>query len=118
MGQNPDELLDLEAYRVAKAPPIFEMILFWQRSNYFLVLSTAVAAGFFSLRDLKYAIPLAIFGLDQRVVDRREPRKQILAGSLGIQTPSLGRTTSAGDEPLLGVVGDGAGRRQAELHVS
>ena len=40
-----------------------EIGLFWQRSNYFLVLSTAIAVGVFSLRDIKYAVPLAAFGL-------------------------------------------------------
>ena len=63
MVEKSDELLDLEAYRVAKESRNLEIALFWQRSNYFLVLSTAIAAGFFSLRDVKYALPLAIFGL-------------------------------------------------------
>lgn len=60
-----NELIDLEAYRVAKATRDLEINLFWQRSNYFLVLSTAIAVGFFSLKDAstKYALPLAIFGL-------------------------------------------------------
>lgn len=40
-----------------------ELTRFWQRSNYFLVLSTAIAAGFFSLRDPRYTLPLAVFGL-------------------------------------------------------
>jgi len=58
-----DDQIDLEAYRAAKEARNLEISLFWQRSNYFLVLSTATAAGFFSLRDDKYALPLAIFGL-------------------------------------------------------
>lgn len=58
-----DELIDLEAYRVAKASRDLEINLFWQRSNYFLVLNTGVAAGFLTLKDAKYALPLAIFGL-------------------------------------------------------
>ena len=58
-----DDQIALEAYRVAKEVRNLEITLFWQRSNYFLVLSTAIAAGFFSLRDVKYAFPLAIFGL-------------------------------------------------------
>lgn len=37
----------MEAYRVAKETRSLEINLFWQRSNYFLVLSTAIAAGFF-----------------------------------------------------------------------
>jgi hypothetical protein len=63
MSDNKSDLLDLEAYRVAKEARNLEITLFWQRSNYFLVLSTAIAAGFFSLRDVKYALPLATFGL-------------------------------------------------------
>jgi hypothetical protein len=60
---NSFDILDLEAYRVAKETRNLEITLFWQRSNYFLVLSTAIAIGFFSLRDPKYALPLAVFGL-------------------------------------------------------
>jgi len=63
MTDNRNDQIDLEAYRVAKEARNLEITLFWQRSNYFLVLSTAIAAGFFSLRDAKYALPLAIFGL-------------------------------------------------------
>lgn len=55
--------LDLEAYRVAKEVRNLEIGLFWQRSNYFLVLNTAIAVGFFSLRNAKYEWPLAAFGL-------------------------------------------------------
>jgi hypothetical protein len=63
MTENRDNLVDLEAYRVAKETRNLEITLFWQRSNYFLVLSTAIAAGFFSLRDARYTLPLATFGL-------------------------------------------------------
>jgi hypothetical protein len=63
MTDNRNDLIDLEAYRVAKETRNLEIALFWQRSNYFLVLSTAIAAGFFSLHERKYALPLAIFGL-------------------------------------------------------
>src|ERR1017187_10480268 len=63
MCDTQDDQINIEAYRVAKEARNMEITLFWQRSNYFLVLSTAIAAGFFSLRDAKYALPLAIFGL-------------------------------------------------------
>jgi hypothetical protein len=63
MSEDQNEQLKLEAYRVAKAARDLEINLFWQRSNYFLVLSTAIAFGFFSLKDAKYALPLVIFGL-------------------------------------------------------
>jgi len=55
--------IDLEAYRVAKATRDLEINLFWQRSNYLLVLSAGIVAGFFSLKDSTYTLPLAIFGL-------------------------------------------------------
>lgn len=63
MADNRNDAIDLEAYRVAKETRNLEITLFWQRSNYFLVLSTAIAAGFFSLHDSKYALPLGIFGM-------------------------------------------------------
>jgi len=63
MTDNRNDQIDLETYRVAKEARNLEITLFWQRSNYFLVLSTAIPAGFFSLRDAKYALRLAIFGL-------------------------------------------------------
>ena len=63
MDENSIDQLDLEAYRVAKETRNLEITLFWQRSNYFLVLSTALAVGFFSLQDVKYDLLLAIFGL-------------------------------------------------------
>ncbi|MGO9112846.1 MAG: hypothetical protein ACLP9L_26740 [Thermoguttaceae bacterium] len=63
MPEDSHAPLDLEAYHVAKDARNMEIGLFWQRSNYFLVLSTAIAFGFFSLRDVKYALPLAMFGL-------------------------------------------------------
>jgi hypothetical protein len=43
-----DELLKLEAYRAAREARNLEINLFWQRSNYFLVLNTAIAVGFFT----------------------------------------------------------------------
>ena len=62
MPENGDEQINLEAYRVARDARNLEINLFWQRSNYFLVMSTATAAGFFSLRDPNYALPLAALG--------------------------------------------------------
>ena len=41
--------------------------MFWQRSNYFLVLNTAIALGFFNLQDHEflriYSLILAVFGI-------------------------------------------------------
>jgi len=62
MYNDQNGTIDLEAYRTAKEARNMEITLFWQRSNYFLVLSTAIAAGFFSLRDGNFALPLAGFG--------------------------------------------------------
>jgi hypothetical protein len=59
---NSPDPIDLEAFRVDKECPNLEIGLFWQRSNYFLVLSTAIAAGFFSLKEPTYALPLSLFG--------------------------------------------------------
>jgi hypothetical protein len=54
-----------ETYKIAVNTRQFEIQLFWQRSNYFLALNTAAAAGFFSLSLEKpgHAIALALFGL-------------------------------------------------------
>lgn len=40
-----------------------EIQLFWQRSNYFLVLSTALAFGFFQSKSALYTTPLALLGI-------------------------------------------------------
>jgi hypothetical protein len=40
-----------------------EIKLFWDRSNFFLALNTAVAVGFFSLEDKNLTLPLAGLGL-------------------------------------------------------
>lgn len=59
-----EEHLKLEAYRIALQTRNLEINLFWQRSNYFLVLNTAIAIGFFA-RDEQdcYAFLLSIIGL-------------------------------------------------------
>jgi hypothetical protein len=55
--------VDFEAYRAAKEARNLEINLFWQRSNYFLVLSTAIAAGFFSNSNGTYKAALAGLGV-------------------------------------------------------
>ena len=54
----------LRLFKIALETRNVEISLFWQRSNYFLVLNTALAVGFFSLKEQRgaYAIGLAIFG--------------------------------------------------------
>ena len=50
-------------YKVALDTRNFEITLFWQRSNYFLALNTALAIGFFNLHDnKKYSLTLAFLG--------------------------------------------------------
>src|SRR4051812_47823163 len=54
----------LDAYKTALETRNFEIKLFWQRSNYFLVLNTAIGTGYFALGDdHHYAILLAAFGV-------------------------------------------------------
>src|SRR5437899_5114989 len=53
---------DEKLFMVALDSRNFDISLFWQRSNYFLVLSSALAVGFFSLRQEAYAPILAGLG--------------------------------------------------------
>jgi len=41
----------------------FEIGLFWQRSNYFLVLNTAIALGFFNVKEGKYGLMFVVMGI-------------------------------------------------------
>jgi len=50
-------------FEIALATRNFEISLFWQRSNYFLVLNTALAVGFFSVKEKRYALVLAGIGV-------------------------------------------------------
>jgi Ca2+/Na+ antiporter len=52
-----------EIYKIAIETRNMEISLFWQRSNYFMVLNTAIAVGFFSLKNESYAPILAAVGL-------------------------------------------------------
>lgn len=40
-----------------------EISLFWQRSNYFLVLNTGLALGYFNIKNMIFALFLSIFGI-------------------------------------------------------
>ena len=53
---------DKDIYKFALDTRNFEISLFWQRSNYFLVLNSALALGFFNLQKPEYAFFLAWFG--------------------------------------------------------
>jgi hypothetical protein len=60
-----DETEDLnrEVYRAARETRNFEISLFWERSNYFLVLSTAIGIAFFAVPKPKHEGILAAFGM-------------------------------------------------------
>jgi hypothetical protein len=50
---------DKDIYKYVLDTRNFEISLFWQRSNYFLVLNSALAVGFFSLKSTKFMYLLA-----------------------------------------------------------
>jgi len=52
-----------ELYKMAVSTRQFEIQMFWQRSNYFMILNTAIAVGFFSLKTESYAPFLAGLGI-------------------------------------------------------
>lgn len=55
------EVKDLHAVLVATRN--LEIGLFWQRANYFLVLNSALAVGFFNLKEPTYAFAFVILGV-------------------------------------------------------
>jgi len=63
---SPDPTL-LELYKIAWETRNLEISLYWQRSNYFLILNSALAVGFFTRPQAsgmpEYAVGLAIFGI-------------------------------------------------------
>jgi len=64
MPKNSDSKLSaLEQYKVAIDTRNLEIGLFWQRSNYFLVLNAALALGFFKVEEGKFSVLLAVFGI-------------------------------------------------------
>ncbi|GAB4532192.1 MAG: hypothetical protein Tsb0014_16410 [Pleurocapsa sp.] len=52
-----------ELYKIAIETRNFEIKLFWQRSNYFLVLNTAIAVGTFSKISTDFRISFAALGI-------------------------------------------------------
>ncbi len=53
--------INLFLYETAVQTRNMEIRLFWQRSNYFLVLNTAIAIGFFAKE--RYAIVISLLGI-------------------------------------------------------
>jgi hypothetical protein len=63
VSNNLQRVTGLDLYKVALETRNLEISLFWQRSNYFLVLNTAIAAGFLATTNHVYSILLAAAGL-------------------------------------------------------
>ena len=60
----PDKPIErLELYKILLDTRNLEIKLFWERSNYFLVLNSALAVGVFTSAATKYEIFFAIIGL-------------------------------------------------------
>ena len=51
---------DKDIFKMALDTRNFEISMFWQRSNYFLVLNTALGVGFFKVED-PYSLGIAFF---------------------------------------------------------
>lgn len=51
-----------ELYKIAIDTRNLEIGMFWQRSNYFMALNTAIAIGFFTQKAFPYGIILAAVG--------------------------------------------------------
>lgn len=58
-----DKPSKFDLYKVALDTRNMEIGLFWQRSNYFLVLNTAAAVGFFFKATENYQLIIGLFGL-------------------------------------------------------
>ncbi len=52
-----------DKYRTVLETRNLEIRLFWQRSNYFLVLNTALGTGFFVVKGDGFALLLSILGV-------------------------------------------------------
>jgi hypothetical protein len=57
------ELTAKELYPILVNTRNLEIGLFWQRSNYFLALNSAIAFGFFNLHEARYVWIFALLGL-------------------------------------------------------
>ena len=57
------DLTNVDEYKVALETRNFEIHLFWQRSNYFLVLNTAIGTGFFAVRGNSERLALLLGAL-------------------------------------------------------
>jgi len=62
------DLTPEEKFRTSLEIRNMEIHLFWQRSNFFLALTTAIAIGFFTLTETSAKLPLAFLGLISSVL--------------------------------------------------
>jgi hypothetical protein len=65
-NQNPEKKYCIETkdlYKTLLDTRNFEINLFWQRSNYFLVLNSAIALGYFNLKEQQYGLIFAVMGV-------------------------------------------------------
>ncbi len=60
-NSSPVEVKDLYATLIATRN--LEINLFWQRSNYFLVLNSGIVFGFFNLKDTRYGVIFGLMGM-------------------------------------------------------
>jgi hypothetical protein len=58
----PKEITSAEIYKMALDTRNLEINLFWQRCNYFLILNSALAYAYLSLKDLNLALPVTVLG--------------------------------------------------------
>ncbi len=97
----------------------FEIQLFWQRSNYFLVLITALGVGVFTINNTVFALLIAIFGALSSLFWFRtnlgskfwqeswEVEVTILAKELGIR--SFEKNISKIEQQVIRSLSDGGG---------
>lgn len=61
-------MTDEELFKIAVSTRQFEIQMFWQRSNYFMVLNTAIAIGFFAAKAPSYGAVIALLGVGVCVI--------------------------------------------------
>lgn len=62
-GDSGNQIGVKDLYKTLQDTRNLEINLFWQRSNYFLVLNTGIAFGFFNLENRQFSFIFAILGL-------------------------------------------------------
>ncbi len=62
MNDDPNTIGKADRYRMVLETRNMEVQLFWDRSNFYLALNSAIAVGFFALTNPRLALPLAVLG--------------------------------------------------------